>query len=59
MVVDVALTASLILLAIVCLVSARVSLRLWLPGPRERDRLQAERVERMLSDDDGSQLEMT
>jgi len=59
MVVDVALTASIILLAIVCLVSTRVSLRLWLPGPRERGRLQAERVERMLSDDGGSQLEIT
>jgi len=42
---------AIVLLALVCCFSAYVALDLWLPDRRERARIRAERVERMLRDD--------
>ena len=39
------------LLVLVCLLSACVSVGAWLPDRRERARIRAERVERMLRDE--------
>lgn len=42
---------AIVLLALVCCFSAYVALDLWLPDHRERARIRAERVERMLRED--------
>ena len=53
---DFALSAAVIVLVLVCLISARVALGVWLPNRRERLRLRAERVEHMLSDVDDTEM---
>ena len=42
---------AIVLLALACCFSAYVALDLWLPDRRERARIRAERVERMLRDE--------
>lgn len=44
------------LLVLVCLLSARVALRAWLPDRRECARIRAQRVERMLRDETGVEI---
>ena len=48
---------AIVLLVLVCLLSAYVALDAWLPDRRERARIRAERVERMLRDE--GDLEMS
>jgi hypothetical protein len=47
---------AIVLLSLVCCFSAYVALDLWLPDRRERARIRAERVERMLRED--AEMEM-
>lgn len=54
----VALGAAIALLLIVSIASARVVLRVLVPGRREVLRLQNERIERTLRDDSDLQLEV-
>lgn len=42
---------AIVLLILVCLLSARVALGAWLPDRRERARIRAQRVERMLREE--------
>jgi hypothetical protein len=53
-----ALGAAIALLLLVSIVSARVLVRVLVPGRREVLRLQNERIERMLRDDSDAQLEL-
>ena len=53
-----ALGAAIALLLVVSVVSARVLIRVLVPGRREVLRLQNERIERTLRDDSDSQLEL-
>ncbi len=53
-----ALGAAIALLLIVSVVSARVLIRVLVPGRREVLRLQTERIERTLRDDSDLQLEL-
>lgn len=53
-----ALGAAIALLLVVGIVSARVLVRVLVPGRREVLRLQNERIERMLRDDSDAQLEL-
>ena len=48
---NVALIAATVLLAVVCLVSARIVLRLLVPNAQQRARLRAERIERLFRDE--------
>ena len=47
---------AIVLLAMVCLFSSYVALSVWLPDRRERARIRAERVERMLHEDVDMQM---
>ena len=42
---------AIVLLSLVCVFSTYVALDLWLPDRRERARIRADRVERMLRED--------
>ena len=48
---------AIVLLGLVCLFSTYVALDVWLPDPRERARIRAERVERMLREESEDRLE--
>lgn len=48
---------AIVLLALVCVFSAYVALDVWLPDRRERARIRAQRVERMLREEPEDRLE--
>ena len=48
---------AIVLLALVCIFSAYVALDAWLPDRRDRARIRALRVERMLREEPGDRLE--
>ena len=47
---------AIVLLSLVCVFSAYVALDLWLPDRRERARIRADRVERMLREDADTEM---
>ncbi len=48
---------AIVLLSLVCVFSAYVALDVWLPDRRERARIRAQRVERMLREEPEERLE--
>jgi hypothetical protein len=50
---------AIVLLGMVCLFSAYVALRVWLPDRAERARIRSERVEQMLRDVHETETELT
>ena len=48
---------AIVLLGLVCVFSTYVALDVWLPDPRERARIRAERVEHMLREEGEDRLE--